>query len=166
MQKNYRYVLTCSPGKNIQNKDYPDFRPYYTPLTMLKMGIFEGKYMTDCHGEFPANWYSNKVKMTKTGKPDINLNYFKVKSRLSLHEWRKRKWLPVHKKDKDVRGWFQWYCRYWMGRRIPEVDIIQINRWRSFKRHYAQVLKYAKTQPNKRTKQRQALLQWAWKCDI
>ena len=165
----YKYELMYKIGTNIKNGGggvrYEDFEPKYTPQTMLAMGVFEGKYMNDGREEFPKEWYV-KAKITGSGPPDPSLNYFKVKSRLSLQEWRKRKWVPVHAKDRDVRGWFQWYCRYYLGRRIPEVDAIQIKRWKAFARHYAQVKKHSKGDLSKRVKQRQALLQWSWDCKI
>jgi hypothetical protein len=168
----YTYKLTYKCGTNIKNSGdgsrYDEFEPYYTPRQMLIMGVFEGKYMNDCEHEFPKEWYITAKKRNKLrpGKPDPLVNYFKIKSRLSLQEWQKRGWVPVHKKDKDIRGWFQWYCRYYLGRRIPEVDQIQIKRWKSFKRHYAQVKKNAGGDLNVRPRQRQALLQWSWDCKI
>ena len=100
---------------------YAEFKPFYTPSQMLSMGVFEGKYINDCDHEFPKEWYTraNKYNKLSPKKADPSVNYFKIKSRLSLQEWKKRGWIPVHTKDKDVRGWFQWYCRYWIGRRIP-----------------------------------------------
>lgn len=177
MQKRYSYKLMYNAGTNIRNGGvgadgkkirYDDFRPYYTPQQMLTMGVFEGKYMNDCYNEFPAEWFASAIKRGKLCPDGANpqVNYFKIKSRLSLQEWRERGWVPVHKKDKDLRGWFQWYCRYWIGRRQPDVDIIQIKRWKAFKRHFAQVKKYAKGDITKRTRQRQALLQWSWNCRI
>lgn len=177
MQKKYTYVLTYNAGTNIRNggldKDgnkirYDDFYPYYTPQQMLVMGVFEGKYLNDCENELPAEWYAASRKRNKLSpeKADPSKNYFKIKSRLSLSEWRRRGWIPIHPKDKDVRGWFQWYCRYWVGRRMPEVDKIQIKRWKAFARHFAQVKKNARGNLNKRPRQRQALLQWSWNCKI
>lgn len=173
----YTYVLTYKAGTNIKNGGldtngniirYESFEPFYTPQQMLVMGVFEGKYMNDCEDEFPREWYNAAKKRNKLrpNKADPSVNYFKIKSRLSLQEWRKRGWIPCHEKDRDVRGWFQWYCRYWIGRRIPEVDTIQIKRWKSFKRHSAQVRKNARGQLDKRPRQRQALLQWAWDCKV
>jgi hypothetical protein len=135
---------------------------------MLTMGVFEGKYLNDGENEFPQEWYIAAKKKNKLcpKKADPLVNYFKIKSRLSLKEWRRRKWVPVTKDDKDIRGWFQWYCRYWIGRRIPIIDSIQIKRWKSFKRHYAQVKKNARGNLKKRPKQRQALLQWSWNAKI
>jgi hypothetical protein len=173
----YTYRLTYKIGTNLKkggldrdgNKiKYDDFEPYYTPQQMLVMGVFEGKYITDGEDEFPKEWYITAKKKNKLSpdKADPTKNYFQIKSRLSLQEWRKRMWVPVNKKDKDTRGWFQWYCRYWIGRRIPEVDTIQIKRWKSVARHFAQVKKNARGDIKKRPKQRQALLQWSWNCKI
>jgi hypothetical protein len=168
----YTYTLTFAAGTNLkkggQGIKYEHFNPHYTPQQMLVMGVFEGKYMNDCEHEFPIEWYRAAKRRDKLRplKADPSVNYFKIKSRLSLQEWRRRKWVPCHPKDRDVRGWFQWYCRYWIGRRIPEVDIIQINRWKSFARHYAQVKKNARGDLTKRPRQRQALLQWSWDCKV
>jgi hypothetical protein len=173
----YTYILTYKAGTNMKNGGldmggkkirYDDFEPYYSPQQMLTMGVFEGKYLNDCENELPREWYiaAKKKDKLRPNKADPFVNYFKIKSRLSLKEWRKRKWIPVHSKDKDVRGWFQWYYRYWIGRRIPEVDVKQIKRWKSFKRHYAQVKKNARGNIKKRPRQRQALLQWSWDCKI
>lgn len=172
--QNITYTLTYKAGTNIRNGGtnkngkkirYDGFHPHYTPQQMLTMGVFEGKYLNDCEKELPIEWFRASARR-RSLKADPRLNYFKVKSRLSLQEWRRRGWVPVHKKDRDVRGWFQWYCRYWLGRRIPEVDSIQIKRWAAFARHSAQVKKHARRDLTKRPRQRQALLQWAWDCKI
>jgi hypothetical protein len=153
MQKNYRYMLTEPEGKNF----HPDFKPELTPIQMLAMGVFEGKYMTDCWEEFPEEWFEHAILSPEKSNPLYN--YFGVKSRLSLSEWRRRGWIV----GPDVRGWFQWYCRYYYGRRLPEADEIQIKRWRSFRRHLAQVEKNCMPLDVAcRTRQRQALLQWAY----
>lgn len=176
MQK-YTYQLIYKAGTNIKNGGfdkhgnrirYEDFEPYYTPQQMLSMGVFEGKYINDGIHEFPREWFAaaRKNKKLCPGRPDQSVNYFKVKSRMSLEEWRDRKWIGFHKLDRDVRGWFQWYCRYWIGRRIPEVDRIQIKRWKAFKRHYMQVKRNSPGDLTKRRKQRQALLQWSWDCKV
>ena len=153
MQAGYIYTLTAETGKDFE----PDFKPELTPKEMLELGVFEGHYLTDCQSEFPKDWFL-KAKID-TKKPDISLNYFKIKSRQSLQEWQRKGWIS----PPDPRGWFQWYCRYFMGRRIAEIDRVQIARWHAFKRHKAQVLKNCP--PGKfecRARQRQALLQWSY----
>lgn len=162
MQRRYKYKLTYKAGTHIREHG---FKPKYTPQQMLSMGVFEGKYLNDCVDEFPMEWF----KASKNKRSDVantSLNYFKLKSRLSLGEWRHRGWVPVHKQDPDIRGWFHWYCRYWVGRRIPIVDAIQIKRWKAFARHSGQVKKNAAGDLTKRRRQRQALLQWSWDCMV
>jgi hypothetical protein len=134
--------------------DHLEFKPSFTPQEMLKLGVFEGKYLNDCRDEFPQEWYTD-AKVSRD-KPDVRLNYFGIKSRMSLQEWQSRGWIV----SPDNRGWFQWYCRYYLGRRIPEVDDAQIKRWKAFRRHLGQVRKNCPT-VKCRPKQRQALLQWA-----
>ena len=112
MQNNYSYELSELPGKKFSK----DFKPELTPQQMLAFGVFEGKYLNDCENEFPKEWYSTAKKLGKLSQvADPTLNLFGIKSRLSLQEWRKRHWIPIIKGDNDVRGWFQWYCRYWIN---------------------------------------------------
>lgn len=153
MQKGYEYDLTEPEGKNFA----PDFKPELTPQQMLEMGVFEGKYLNDCRKEFPEQWF--KKAEISPDKPDVGKNYFQIKSRLSLQEWQRRGWII----EPDPRGWFQWYCRYYRGRRLPLVDEWQIKRWKAFTRHKAQVEKNCLIGDLEcRPKQRQALLQWAY----
>lgn len=152
MQQNYVYECVEPMGEHFD----PLFAPELTPKEMLNLGVFEGHYLTDCRAEFPADWFVN-AKLSV--RPDENCNYFQVKSRQSLQVWQQKGWII----GPDVRGWFQWYCRYYMGRRLPEIDQIQIKRWRSFRRHQAQILKNCFVMDMTcRLRQRQALLQWAY----
>jgi hypothetical protein len=153
MQKNYRYELIAPAGKNFD----PVFKPQLTPQQMLRLGVFGGKYMTDCRKEFPRRWFE-KAKLSPD-KHDPSLNYFKVNASQPLSAWRKKGWIYPD----DPRGWFQWYCRYFMGRRIPAEDKRQIARWKSMKRHVSQLKKHCrKGDASCRPRQRQALLQWAY----
>ena len=153
MQRTYRYPLTARMGKNF----HPDFTPELTPKEMLTLGVFGGKYMTDCQKEFPKNWFK-KAKLCRD-KHDPQLNYFKINASQSLSAWQKKGW--IH--PADPRGWFQWYCRYYRGRRIPGYDEIQIRRWKNMRRHVAQVKKHCLFGDlDCRRRQRQALLHWAY----
>ncbi len=153
MQKNYRYFLTEPIGKNFD----PDFKPDLSPKQMLAMGVFGGKYMTDCAKEFPEDWYKNAKLCPK--KHDAKLNLFGINASQPLSVWRKKGWIYAE----DPRGWFQWYCRYYMGRRIPQEDARQIKRWKAMKRHVAQIEKNCdKGFFDCRKRQRQALLHWAY----
>ena len=152
MQRCYEYLLTEPMGRNFA----PGFRPQLTPKQMLRLGIFGGKYMTDCRREFPRDWFTRAKLCAK--RHDPNLNLFKINASKPLSYWRRKGW--IHKDD--PRGWFQWYCRYYMGRRSPD-DERQIKRWRAFRRHLAQVRRNCKPGDVKcRPRQRQALLQWAY----
>ncbi len=153
MQKKYEYYLTEPAGKNF----HPEFKPDLTPKEMLKVGVFGGKYMTDCRKEFPKNWFQGAKLNNK--KHDPELNYFGVNASQPLSVWRKNGW--IHKDD--PRGWFQWYCRYYMGRRIPKEDEKQIKRWKAIGRHIAQIRKNCRPGDTTcRRKQRQAVLHWAY----
>jgi hypothetical protein len=171
MQNEYSYTLTFKAGTKLTHGGYDngqkilyDFNPKYNPGQMLQMGVFEGKYCNDQIFEFPSEWYSNMTKFSPES-PNPKINYFKIKSRQSLQEWQRKKWIPCAKGDKDKRGWFEWYCRYWLGRRQPSVDVVQIKRWRSFARHYAQYLKHTKGKEKTiHPRRRQALLQWSYPC--
>lgn len=152
MQSGISYCLSAAPGEDFS----PDFKPHFTPKEMLEFGVFEGKYCNDCRDEFPDEWFEN-AKISD--KPDISLNYFGIKSRQPLQIWRQKGWII----EPDVRGWFQWYCRYYLGRRIEDVDRFQIKRWKSFARHAGQIR--ANCEPGNldcRPRQRQALLQWSY----
>jgi hypothetical protein len=148
-----RYVLTEPEGRNFD----PRFRPEVTPKQMLELGVFGGKYMTDCRGEFPADLFVD-AKLCSV-KHDPTLNCFGVNASQSLAVWRKKGW--IH--PADPRGWFQWYCRYFMGRRMPEEDDRQIRRWIAIKRHIAQIRNNCdRGDLSCRRRQRQAVLHWAY----
>ncbi len=153
MQKNYRYTLTEPVGKNFA----PRFKPELTPKQMLKMGVFGGNYMTDCRKEFPEDWYKNAKLCHERHNPEVN--YFGINASKPLSYWIKKGWIY----HQDPRGWFQWYCRYYMGRRLHIEDERQIARWKAMTRHISQVKKNCKRGDIKcRLKQRQALLHWAY----
>lgn len=154
MQSGYSYQLTETTGENF----HANFKPDLTPREMLVLGVFEGKYMRDCTKEFPAEWFKH-AKFAKGDRPDATKNYFEVAASQPLSEWQRRGWI----KPDDPRGWFQWYCRYYMGRRIPGYDEWQVARWKAFTRHASQVKKNCiPGDLSCRRRQRQALLHWAY----
>ena len=135
----------------------PEFCPELTPKEMLALGIFGGKYLTDCLGEFPASWFA-AAKLSPERR-DPSLNWFGVDASQPLSVWRAKGWIHPD----DPRGWFQWYCRYYMGRRMPEEDARQIKRWKAFRRHVTQIKQNCEPgDPMCRPRQRQALLHWAY----
>jgi hypothetical protein len=152
MQKKYVYYLTEPEGKNF----HPEFKPELTPKEMLELGVFGGKYMTDCQNEFPKEWFKKAKLCHEKHAPE--LNFFGVNASKPLSYWKQKGWIY----PEDPRGWFQWYCRYYRGRRC-EDDERQIKRWKAMKRHIAQVRKNCeKGNLHCRPKQRQALLHWAY----
>ena len=152
MQRGYRYVLTAPTGRNFD----PAFKPELTPAEMLKLGVFGGKYMTDCRDEFPRSWFARAKLCAERHDPTLNL--FGVNASQPLAVWRKKGWIYPD----DPRGWFQWYCRYYTGRRSLD-DERQIARWRAMRRHIAQIRQACPRRAlDCRPRQRQALLHWAY----
>jgi len=131
MQRGYRYTLSAPLGEDFD----PAFKPELTPKEMLELGVFGGKYMTDCAKEFPADWFARAKLSPKRREPA--LNYFGVDASQPLSVWRAKGWIFPN----DPRGWFQWYCRYYLGRRLPEEDRRQIKRWLAMRRHVRQIEK-------------------------
>ena len=153
MQQGYRYDLVAPPGAAFAD----EFRPQLTPANLLELGIFGGKYMTDCRTEFPASWFV-KARLSPS-KRDPSLNFFGVDASQPLSVWRQKGWIHPD----DPRGWFQWYCRYFMGRRLDGEDTRQIKRWKAMRRHIRQI--EVNCDPGNffcRPRQRQALLHWAY----
>jgi hypothetical protein len=152
MQRGYEYLLTKPAGKDFA----PGFEPELTPKQMLRLGVFGGKYMTDCASEFPHDWFAHAKLYPERHEPE--LNFFGVNASQPLSVWRAKGWIY----HEDPRGWFQWYCRYYLGRRCSD-DQRQIKRWRAVRRHIAQLKKNCRPGDlTCRPKQRQALLHWAY----
>jgi len=135
-----------------------EFKPELTPKQMLEMGVFGGAYFDVNQTELPEEWFV-KARISKTGVADPRLNFFEVSASQPLQVWQAKGWIY----PEDPKGWFQWYCRYYLGRRIPEEDARQIMRWKAMTRHIAQVKKFCKPGDlSCRRRQRQALLHWAY----
>ena len=153
MQQGYSYELVARAGGDFD----PEFRPDLTPAEMLRLGVFGGKYMTDCRDEFPKSWFVGAKLASAGGDP--SLNCFGVGASQPLSAWLAKGWIHPD----DPRGWFQWYCRYYMGRRMPEEDARQIKRWKAMRRHIRQIERNCdKGDLSCRRRQRQALLHWAY----
>lgn len=153
VQQGYSYELIARAGEDFA----PEFKPELTPKQMLELGVFGGSYLNDCLTEFPKDWFEH-ARLAR-GKADPELNFFGVAASQPLKVWQQKGW--IH--PEDPRGWFQWYARYYMGRRMPEEDSRQIKRWKAIRRHIGQIK--ANCLPgdlNCRPRQRQALLHWAY----
>ena len=145
-----------SADKNKIKNFYKIFKPQLTPKKMMQLGVFGGSYFGNKTKEYPKSWFQN-AKISKTF--DVKKNYFRVKAGLSRKEWMDKGWIF----SEDPLGWFQWYCRFKNGRRLPHIDKIQIKRWKAFKRHVTAIQKNCeKGDIHCRRKQRQAILQWAY----
>ncbi len=152
MQRGYRYDLTAPAGKQFD----PAFEPELSPKELLELGVFGGRYMTDCADEFPRDWFAG-AKLNHE-RHDPKLNFFGVNASQPLAVWRRNGWLS----GQDPRGWFQWYCRYYRGRRTAD-DARQIRRWRAITRHVAAIRKHCEPGDLEcRKRQRQAVLHWAY----
>lgn len=153
-QTNYVYYLVEATGQSMRE----DFAPELTPQEMLELGVFGGAYFDDKPQELPDSWFI-KAKLSPDGSQHSDLNFFEINASQSLEVWQHKGWIYPD----DPRGWFQWYCRYYLGRRIDEEDDRQIKRWRAMRRHVAQVRHGCATKDlSCRRKQRQALLHWAY----
>ena len=160
-----------------------DFPAELSPAEILMLGAFEGKYLNDSVREFPLEWFVGALhygRLSPEVADPVRCNLFGVKSRQPLSLWRENAWAPSRERigrtddhyhgllgdpqrNPDERGWFQWYCRYWMGRRIPELDALQIRRWRSFRRHAGAIrARCRRGDLSCSPRERQALLQWAY----
>ncbi len=152
MQSNYHYWLTAPERSQYD----PRLKPELTPKQMLMLGVFGGKYLTDCAAEFPSDWFTRAILSPSHSNP--KLNYYGVSASQPLSIWRAKGWLHPD----DPRGWFQWYCRYYRGRRHLD-DQRQIKRWLAMKRHLTQLKNHCLPfDETCRRRQRQALLHWAY----
>ena len=123
---------------------------------MLELGVFGGSYFGLRIKEYPKSWFKNAKTSAKF---EVNLNRFRVKSGMSKKQWLEKGWIF----KEDPLGWYQWYCRFSIGRRIPHIDEIQIKRWKNFRRHVIAIKKNCESADmNCRRRQRQVILQWAY----
>lgn len=120
--------------------DYPDFTPNKSPEEMLREGAFGGSYyrplrsrklgivVQDDWKELPPAWIEGLNVDTYLANPAYNpeINKFKVSCGQSIEEWEAAGWISH---EHDVRGWFQWYTRFFRGRRCDD-DERQVGRWK------------------------------------
>lgn len=151
-QPGYTYELSAATGKDFDL----EFTPELTPQEMLELGVFNGQYFAGVPSEFPATWFA-QAKLADS--PDENCNFYSIFASQPLQVWQEKGW--IH--PEDPRGWFQWYCRYYLGRRLPLEDTRQIKRWKAIRRHIGQIKQACKPGDlHCRPRQRQALLHWAY----
>ena len=110
------------------------FHPNLSPKEIISMGSFGGIYFNSSNNikidyrEFPSDWFNGVPEnFYLSDQYNKNVNFFKIKSGQDQDEWENKGW--IH--PQDPRGWFQWYCRYYLGRRT-EDDERQIKRWNNF----------------------------------
>jgi len=120
---------------------YPDFRPNLSPQQVLQMGSFGGTYFRPIYSgvtkksytaaevtkEYPKEWFKglNMKKQVTSSNYQNSVNQYNAKCGGSLEMWESKGWMA----NIDPYGWFQWYCRFYQGRRSTDDDR-QIGRWK------------------------------------
>ncbi len=159
-------------------KDYPMFKPDYTPKEMIREGIFGGIYFNPIggspsifskrvdidHTEFPKSWFKGVPESYYLSKTyDPNINKYKTSCGTNQEFWERKQWIT--RNSIDPRGWVQWYARFYQGRRTDD-DERQIKRWLGvcgpngrWRRYLDNLVAQGKDSP----KIRQTLLHWACK---
>jgi len=122
-------------------EDAPTFRPVFEPSQVIRQGAFGGTYwrpivsgvtgeaIKDAWKEFPDDWFKGvpaKLLTASWPRYDAAVNRYGVKCGGSLDMWESSGWIS----NIDPYGWFQWYCRFFLGRRSSD-DARQIQRWNS-----------------------------------
>jgi len=120
-------------------EDWPDFKPNLSPKEVMQLGSFGGtyfrpiksgvtneKYGSEVWKEYPSDWFEGLNIGRQVASPNYNntVNKYQVKCGASLEEWESSGWM----KAQDPYGWFQWYCRFYLGRRTDD-DARQVSRW-------------------------------------
>jgi len=133
---------TAKRGKKKEEKiDYHKlFKPNVSPKSVFRKGAFGGTYFRTIDSsvtgkthngrtairEYPEDWFKGLdiEKKVISSKYDKKVNKYGVKCGSSLEDWENNDWIV----KRDPYGWFQWYCRYSLGRRTSD-DERQIKRW-------------------------------------
>ena len=111
-----------------------DFGANKTPIEVITEGAFRGTYFRDIYSGINGKWYKTSWKEFDQLKDidqkcycssyyDASFNKYNVKCGTSLRSWENKGWIN----EINPYGWFQWYFRYWLGRRSGD-DERQINR--------------------------------------
>lgn len=137
---NSQPTMTKTDAGFYQADDFNDFKPDFSPLEILNAGAFGGSYFRTIQSGVLGKEIKEGSPEAVGGLPiqfanidqsqinDPKKNKFKKHSGQSLEEWESNGWIePI-----DPYGWFQWYCRFFYGRRSYD-DIRQIARWKAFK---------------------------------
>jgi len=160
-QRDYVYKLAKRVGSW---PEYPLFKPELTPGEILKLGVWGGKKFNDCFRELPREWLLDALENNKLSvlRPMKNMNYYKVFEHPGLEDWRDDN-EDAPKDPFDPRGWQQWFIRFHLGRRIPDVDRKQINRWIAFNKRFKRLIETSCKKGDDKCKPRikQSLLTWA-----
>ena len=125
-------IPTRNKNNELVFKDHPEFRPNLTPKEVLNLGSFGGTYFrrirssvtnetySGVYKEFPKDWFEKLdiKKQVTSAKYQTTVNRYKVKCGGDLHMWESSGWIS----NIDPYGWFQWYCRFYLGRRSTDDD--------------------------------------------
>ena len=134
-------VKPIKKSTHIHFSDHIDFKPNLSPHDVLRKGSFGGTYFRNIysqvvgkklenqHLEYPKAWFKDLdiTNMITSIKYEPKINTYKVKCGQSLTDWEDSGWIS----NLDPFGWFQWYCRFYLGRRHSIEDERQIKRWRN-----------------------------------
>lgn len=127
-----------SSTRELLFQDFPKFRPNMTPKEVLQAGSFGGTYFRPIRSavtkkiygdevwkELPSDWLDGLDVQKQVASPiyDSDVNKWHVKCGNELSEWEEKGWIT----SIDPYGWFQWYCRFYQGRRSSD-DERQVSR--------------------------------------
>lgn len=111
------------------------FKPNLSPREIIERGAFGGSYFgidigmeeEDYSTLFESLFKDLDKELYLSSKYTPKRNKFKIRSGMGYGYWRDMGWM----REQDPRGWFQWYCNYYLGRRSVD-DNRQIKRWNDF----------------------------------
>ena len=113
-----------------------DFRPNISLNEVIKKRAFGETYFRNIYFSVTDEWYETSFREFDVLEDidqnyyclnyyDVSVNKYGVKCVTSLRFWENKGWInPM-----DPYCWFQWYFRYWIGRRSVD-DEREINRWK------------------------------------